>query len=150
MIETFHIVLAMKPVEGGFAENARKHGVAGLNLDECRIEGVAGTGHWRDTGRTQKETVYESGHKDRGRDDGNMSHSGRWPANVIHDGSDGVMEEFPSLHGAGKARSGEDGTHTTGNKIYGEGLGAPAMRFGDEGSVARFFFEVTEFEETDV
>jgi len=31
------IWLAMKPTDGTFAENARKHGVAGLNIDGCRL-----------------------------------------------------------------------------------------------------------------
>ena len=31
------IILAMNPLEGTFANNALKHGVAGLNIDECRI-----------------------------------------------------------------------------------------------------------------
>lgn len=32
-----HIVLAMKPLDGNFVENALKHGVSGLNIDGCRI-----------------------------------------------------------------------------------------------------------------
>ena len=34
---TFHIVLAMKPISGNFAQNAIEHGVAGLNIDAGRI-----------------------------------------------------------------------------------------------------------------
>jgi hypothetical protein len=37
MIGTLHIVLAMKPLEGNFVQNALKHGVAGLNIDGSRI-----------------------------------------------------------------------------------------------------------------
>jgi len=32
-----HIVVAMKPLDGNFAENAARHGVSGLNIDGCRI-----------------------------------------------------------------------------------------------------------------
>jgi hypothetical protein len=32
------IVLAMKPLDGTFAENAQRHGVAGLNIDGARID----------------------------------------------------------------------------------------------------------------
>jgi hypothetical protein len=32
------IILAMKPMDGTFAANAEKHGVAGLNIDACRID----------------------------------------------------------------------------------------------------------------
>ena len=37
MTSTLHIVVAMKPLDGNFASNAIKHGVAGLNIDACRI-----------------------------------------------------------------------------------------------------------------
>ncbi|MCI0366549.1 MAG: hypothetical protein L0219_22020, partial [Phycisphaerales bacterium] len=32
------IIVAMKPLDGTFATNAQRHGVAGFNIDECRIE----------------------------------------------------------------------------------------------------------------
>jgi site-specific DNA-methyltransferase (adenine-specific) len=32
------IIVAMKPLDGTFAVNAERHGVAGFNIDECRIE----------------------------------------------------------------------------------------------------------------
>lgn len=32
------IILSMKPNEGSYADNAKKYGVAGLNIAECRIE----------------------------------------------------------------------------------------------------------------
>jgi len=37
VIGTLHIVVAMKPLDGTFAENAVKHGVAGINIDGGRI-----------------------------------------------------------------------------------------------------------------
>ena len=37
MTGVIHIVVAMKPLDGNFASNAIKHGVAGLNIDACRI-----------------------------------------------------------------------------------------------------------------
>lgn len=36
------ILLAMKPCDGAYAVNATKHGVAGLNIDGCRVE----SGRW--------------------------------------------------------------------------------------------------------
>ena len=32
-----HIVVAMKPMEGSFSENALRYGVAGLNIDGSRV-----------------------------------------------------------------------------------------------------------------
>lgn len=79
------LVLAMKPCQGTFAENALEHGVAGLNIDECRI-GMA-TDDARNSarpGHSHKSTV--PGTIDFGT--GNKMHSeqhpsGRWPANLI-------------------------------------------------------------------
>lgn len=39
------IILAMKPLDGTFANNALVHGVAGLNVDACRINGKP-QGRW--------------------------------------------------------------------------------------------------------
>jgi hypothetical protein len=38
VIATLHICVAMKPLDGNFAQNALSRGVAGLNVDGCRIE----------------------------------------------------------------------------------------------------------------
>ena len=40
------IVLAMKPLDGTFAENAQRHGVAGLNVDGSRIGNDDAQGRW--------------------------------------------------------------------------------------------------------
>jgi hypothetical protein len=57
------IILAMKPTDGTFAQNALRHGVAGLNVDGCRIQD--GT-----------ETYVEKPE---------YAPNGRWPANVAFD-----------------------------------------------------------------
>jgi site-specific DNA-methyltransferase (adenine-specific) len=64
--------------------------------------------------------------------------TGRFPANVMHDGSDEVLAGFPDTHSAGVARTAAEGTHSGKSGMF--GLGAPAMRFGDAGSAARFFY----------
>ena len=124
----------MKPVEGNFAKNAVEHGVAGLNIDGCRI---GETTEIHASKPRAERTGFIKGFVG-GTETGIVNH-GRWPANVILDGSDEVEGRLPDTHGAGKKRKAEDGTHNSVNKIYGKGLGSPAMRFGDEGSVARFF-----------
>jgi len=40
------IILAMKPLDGTFAENARRHDVAGLNIDGSRIGSGEAKGRW--------------------------------------------------------------------------------------------------------
>lgn len=77
------IVVAMKPLDGTFAANAKKHGVAGLNIDGARI----GT-DWSE----RSEAWKRSGHSAKPEGDklaappgnGIVCHpSGRWPANVL-------------------------------------------------------------------
>ena len=91
MTGTIHIVVAMKPLDGRFSENALKHGVAGLNVDGCRIRTsdnlVGGSGGLLSNVRDDKSYPDDNGYE--------PSNLGRWPANVIHDGSGGVVVGFP-------------------------------------------------------
>ena len=105
------IVMARKPLEGTVAANVLEHGVGGLNIDGCRVEGKPWKAH---------------------------NAKGRWPANLIHDGSQEVLDLFPAPHGAGRTRPAQDGTHGGPSGMF--ALGEPAMRFGDSGSAARFFY----------
>ena len=73
-------ILAMAPLDGTFAENALKHGVAGINVDGSRVR----TGE--DTAR--KPSKLKKGAIGYVRQDepafGGRGHSqGRWPANLI-------------------------------------------------------------------
>jgi hypothetical protein len=80
-----HIVIAMKPFEESFVENAIKHGVSGLNIDGCRI-----AGGWTRKA-TSGVTPYGSEKTWHGRVQGEYSTTkdkdrgsqGRWPANII-------------------------------------------------------------------
>jgi site-specific DNA-methyltransferase (adenine-specific) len=94
------IILAMKPLDGTFAQNAQKWGVAGLNIDGCRVP---------TDGRPKREVHALRGDIEyhpsslAGRVDGSLGSSkavgtttvGRWPANLVHDGSDEVVGLFP-------------------------------------------------------
>lgn len=93
------IIVAMKPCDGTYAENAINHGVAGLNIDECRVK-FQTDGKRKETKRVQRkdEGVWSdenSGMKNEKSVYADADPKGRWPANVIHDGSDNVIELFP-------------------------------------------------------
>lgn len=90
------IVLAMKPVDKTFSSNALKYGVAGLNVDECMVpvdkgddiyaknpHTKGGFGHSNATlyGSSKGAPVYDPS-------------KGRFPADVIHDGSSDVLSCF--------------------------------------------------------
>lgn len=135
------LVLARKPLVGTVAENVVLHGCGALNIDGCRIVGpVDGPG------TTPKSPVggrrgSMAGVMDRVEYDGTK---GRWPANVIHDGSDEVLEAF-AAYGDDKGQSaplnrrGADKFRST----YGAFEGQPGAAFEPHdglGSAARFFY----------
>jgi len=134
------IVVARKPLIGTVAENMQEHGVGALNIDGCRISTCESL-----QGSTVRNDIrggrYASGHKANQGDIGEYQQSpnGRWPANVIHDGSAEVVDHFP-LTSSGKMRP----THTTaGRTVFGQNTdgGYTTMEtYGDSGSAARFFY----------
>lgn len=77
------IVMAMKPLDGTFANNGEKHGVSGINIDECRI------------GTDQVITQLRDRSCWHGNKYGNFGYekpigeseprTGRWPANILFD-----------------------------------------------------------------
>ena len=63
--------------------------------------------------------------------------TGRWPANLIHDGSEEVVALFPDVKAGVAVRS-----NSGGNTFGGEKPKPPMddMSYGDKGSAARFFY----------
>jgi site-specific DNA-methyltransferase (adenine-specific) len=87
------IILGMKPCAGTFAENALKHGVAGLNIDGSRIDlngdyKCAPNGRPSQTGLADNYDPAKANQADT---------VGRWPANVILDEDAAAM--FPDAPG---------------------------------------------------
>jgi DNA modification methylase len=88
------IVMARKPLDGTVADNVLKHGVGGINIDGCRVslngeEPPKGSGN-----AIIKKNEQQWGFVGNGGNETNTQ--GRFPANVIHDGSDEVVALFPS------------------------------------------------------
>jgi site-specific DNA-methyltransferase (adenine-specific) len=138
------IVLARKPLsESSIAANVLKHGTGGINVDGCRV-GVDTSDLAMMQGRSGKRT---SGNLYPSRGNGESwepQSAGRWPANLIHDGSEEVVSGFPDV---GKSSGGcGDASKKTAlaGHVYGdysgETLGQNAGGLGDSGSAARFFY----------
>lgn len=158
------IVVARKPLDGTVAANVLKHGCGGLNIDASRIDGApeptrfnpAKHSHegWRMnmTGaETYARTMSREGEASAERryaenDSVNFaatpgprggSPAGRWPANVIHDGSEEVLAAFPE--------TASGGAPTAGNRnggVFGDYDARSLTNHGaNEGSAARFFFQ---------
>lgn len=87
------IVFARKPLEGTVAENVLKHGVGGINVDGSRVG--TGTGEKKEYIPNDKNNIYG---KNMGGGEWDNS-QGRFPANLIHDGSDEVKDCFPDTKG---------------------------------------------------
>jgi site-specific DNA-methyltransferase (adenine-specific) len=124
------ITVARKPLIGTVAENVLEWGTGGINVDGCRVgtEQVQTTAHKTlgDGIKYGKSKPFEA----------SELRTGRFPANLIHDGSEEVVGLFPSPHGAGKANT------LVGNKTMGTIFqnSNDVTRFGDSGSAARFFY----------
>ena len=85
------VIVARKPIEGTVANNVLKWGTGGINIDGCRV------GTEEDTARARYEVRDTAAPFGRGAMmGGNGSPLGRWPANLIHDGSDEVVSGFPN------------------------------------------------------
>ena len=80
------ITVARKPLVGTVAANVLQHGTGALNIDGSRVPAEKATG-WGGGG----SALYEGGlSRDGG--EARLQDSGRWPANLIHDGSAEVSE----------------------------------------------------------
>lgn len=139
------ICVARKPLIGTVAENVLQYGTGAFNIDGCRVGSeqlscISTFKRINDNNIEQgyrPETMRGSG--------GEVSKTvhGRFPANLIHDGSAEVLAGFPeSVRGAvlGSQKVGEKTGKT--NNIYGVGLGNNKISGYKEevGSAARFFY----------
>jgi len=130
------IVVARKPLIGTVAANVLTYGTGALNIDGSRV----GTG----TGETKTVQYPNIRGNNYNNAEGTVEYivtdQGRWPANVIHDGSEEVLEGFPITGSARPARTGRAGGSNSERS-----LGMTADHIGTwpadtGGSAARFFY----------
>lgn len=120
------ITVARKPLVGTIAANVLQHGTGAINVDACRVgtetlpEATAGQA---------KIGTFERGVMV------TPERTGRWPANIIHDGSEEVVSLFPEAGGG-------FGKRGAARQMDGWGMGGDleTIGFGDSGSAARFFY----------
>lgn len=129
------IVVARKPLSGTVAANVLEWGVGGLNIDGCRVGTEGGTYNSREA-LPSVNGIYGDG-----LNGGKVLelNKGRWPANLIHDGSDEVLELFPETSaGARPAKANKPtGEHYEGG--WGPISDGERVEFAG-GSAARFFY----------
>lgn len=131
------ICLARKPIEGTVAENVLKWGVGGINIDACRVGsngGCSGAGKSTETRNTFGKGLNGTFAKP-------VPGLGRFPANLMHDGSQEVLDLFPGDAGAAApVRRGHSGESNGIYNDYAQRGDDGATFYSDKGSAARFFY----------
>lgn len=121
------ITVARKPLVCTVAANVLEHGTGALNIDGCRVEAsatdIARAAVPQPAFNSPTGAIYNM-KTGEGRNGERFDMSaGRWPANLIHDGSDDVVAGFPDSNGsaarffyaakASKKDRGDGNTHPT-------------------------------------
>lgn len=148
------IILARKPLEGTIADNVLMHGTGGLNIDGCRVEHSGESLQGGGTTRGKFAENHNPGWARPWMDDESAREAmrmrsveaqakaeaqGRFPANLIHDGSDEVVSLFPSSKSTGGHTGGKTSQTCYGKWDTGK-LPANSGGLGDAGSNSRFFY----------
>ena len=84
------VLLFRKPLSGTVAENVLTHGTGALNIDGCRIE-LNGDYKCRANGRPSQTGLPDNYDPAKANQ---PDTAGRWPTNLIHDGSGKVVQLF--------------------------------------------------------
>lgn len=159
------ICVARKPLVGSVATNVLAHGTGAINVDGCRVHAADALGGVYTVKRLKPgATLNETGGNWRPEGAGaTLFHGqmapGRFPANIIHDGSDEVLAAFPDAAGQQgdishdsaprerqgiygslcKGRGAEPSANNKGDGVVGFAM-KPGARRLDVGSAARFFY----------
>jgi DNA modification methylase len=148
------IIMARKPFKGTVVSNVLSYGTGALNIDVSRVKTDEDFSSIKPRDITKLNTKRNDETEEEAiirKKNGNeavqealdkLQNLGRWPANVIHDGSEEVVSLFPNTK-SGKMTSNHN-RHTDGspNGIYSKfDVNHPLSEtYGDEGSAARFFY----------
>ena len=137
------IVLARKPLEGTVAANVLEHGVGAINIDGCRVPASQEDVEIqrKRTGGKMNDNIDNDVYGDGWKRQSAGNDLGRFPANLIHDGSDEVVSLFPGSKGQIAPVKGTEQSRTGQNGIYGTyGRTSFDKREEEETSAARFFY----------
>lgn len=147
------IIVARKTLDGTVAHNVMTYGTGAINIDGCRVPTSDKLGGGMRAGGADGVWDRPFMHDEKAQADfverkkANVAKSeslGRFPANLVHDGSQEVLELFPDT-----GRSSGGGMHVKGvgsnnaTNAYGAYTGGSPTKsvgLGDTGSAARFFY----------
>ena len=125
------IIVARKPFKSSVAENIMKYGVGGINIDECRVGNEEFKQGYLEI---KSKGIY-----------GDMvilpkQYTGRFPANVIHDGSEEVISGFPNTSNSGPNLSDKNAEKGIYSRLNAERLEYKGNVYDDFGSASRYFY----------
>lgn len=139
------IVIARKPSSLPVPETVARYGTGAINIDECRLHAADAQGgaytvrrlapgaSVNSNGAWKQDRVYQG-----------ESKPGRWPANVVHDGSDQVIETFAAYGERGAIAPVHRRSADKFRGVYGAFKGdvdEGGVTFqGDSGTADRFFY----------
>ena len=133
------ITVARKPLIGTVAANVLAHGTGAINVDGCRVGDFVNT---TPSGVDRRNAALaEAGYRPGAYQMGQTTPSGaqgRWPANLIHDGSQMVLDLFPETTSGAFNQASKKAE----NSIYGKHseYKDPKQYEKSSGSAARFFY----------
>jgi len=145
------VVFARKPFVDTVAANVLKHGTGAINIDGCRVGDFDHDAYAADLNLEANTRHGEASAQRRYTENGSTNFAalpgprggsvkGRWPANIVHDGSEEVIAAFPDAPGQQFYVRPEHGDRPS-RGIYGDfGARPPNEPRNDSGSAARFFY----------
>jgi site-specific DNA-methyltransferase (adenine-specific) len=136
------IIVARKPLVGTVAANVIQYGCGGVNVDGCRVGHPVDIPPRRAGGKAAQasDICFASDEHTK-----NMQRtefvptSGRWPANLIHDGSDEVTGLFP-VTSSGEIKVSHLRATSKTKSAYSQRDALPETYPASSGSAARFFY----------
>lgn len=146
------IVMARKPIKYTVTDNIIKYGTGGLNIDDNRVPNVAnerlGGGNESRPTFEGKEGWHRPWMSDPKKLNKHQEHAtnkvekssklGRYPTNVVHDGSDDIMSEFPQSSHTGNRSEESKSKNVDNTNWFNENH--QSQEYNDIGSTARFFY----------
>lgn len=141
------ICLARKPFDQSVEANVNQFGTGALNINDCRIpvDALHDAGQLREINASARNSDSEWGMSKNGHTSPAVRAEGRWPTNVLLDGSDEVILGFPYTRSGASCFKKDSGANKNGNtgSAYGKEsrpAGAEMVAYGDQGSASRFFY----------
>lgn len=128
------VTVARKPFTGTLTDNVLQFGTGGLNIDGCRVgsdDALVRPSIKRDDNQVLGKGLGMGTQTEPG---------GRWPANLVHDGSPEVIKLFPAKAGAKANVTGDEPSNNCDGTVYNARDRIGFHRQLDTGSAARFFY----------